>query len=70
MTLSEVCGRVNQYLGEESKVRPGTISGLELGYRGASRRLLDALEYAYNLEPGSITTDYLPRKPRTLEAAV
>lgn len=71
LTLDQVCHRVNAFVetvtGDPGKVRPGTISGLELGHRGASLQLLAALEHAYGLNPGDIATDYLPRQ-RDLEA--
>ncbi len=50
-------------LEEETGVRPGrgTISAIENGHRGASREMVEALEAAYGLAPGSIMTSYEPR---------
>jgi transcriptional regulator with XRE-family HTH domain len=39
----------------------GALSAIETGTRGVSAELLAGLEQAYNLEPGSITTTYIPR---------
>lgn len=42
----------------------GAISAIENGHRGASSEILEALEIAYELPVGSITTTYIPRAPR------
>lgn len=42
----------------------GAISAIENGHRGASSEILEALEVAYELPVGSITTTYIPRAPR------
>ena len=58
-TLDQICGLVSEELG-----RPftrGALSAIENGHRGASRPVLSALEIAYGLRPGALTTDYLPR---------
>ena len=57
--LDDVCDRIESAHGD----RParGTLSAIENGARGASAQLLSALEDAYRLPPGSITTDYTPR---------
>lgn len=57
--LDDICDSVESITGD----RParGTISAVENGNRGVSAELLSALEQAYGLEPGSITTEYQPR---------
>jgi transcriptional regulator with XRE-family HTH domain len=57
--LDDICDRVESITGD----RParGTISAVENGNRGVSAELLTALEQAYGLERGSITTEYQPR---------
>lgn len=57
--LDDVCDRIEAITGD----RParGTLSAIENGVRGVSAELLSALEQAYELPPGSITTDYTPR---------
>lgn len=57
--LDDVCDRVEAITGD----RParGTMSAVETGVRGASTELLGALEQAYELPVGSITTAYTPR---------
>lgn len=59
LTVDTVLDRVE----EETGKRPsrGTISALENGHRGASAQMLAALEIAYGLPEGAITTDYTPR---------
>lgn len=57
--LDDVCDRVEAITGD----RParGTMSAIENGVRGVSAELLSALEQAYKLPAGTITTDYTPR---------
>ena len=60
LTLDEVCRRVSEETG-----RPftrGALSGIENGHRGASPAVLRALEVAYGVRAGAITTDYIPRE--------
>lgn len=59
LTLHEVGLRVEAITGD--KPTKGALSAIENGHRGISAELLTALEQAYNLEPGSITTTYKPR---------
>lgn len=59
LTLHEVTLRVEEITGD--RPTKGALSGIENGHRGVSAELLAALERAYNLEPGSITTTYKPR---------
>lgn len=47
----------------------GAISAIECGHRGASPELLAALERVYGLEPGFISTDYVPRSRRRTDSA-
>lgn len=58
-TLDEVALRVEEITGD--KPTKGALSAIENGHRGISAELLNALEQAFNLEPGSITTTYKPR---------
>ena len=67
LTLEQVCFRINQYLGAGDRVKPGTLSGIENGHRGASADLIEAIEYAYGLDRGDVTTTYLPRQARDVE---
>lgn len=39
----------------------GTLSAIESGQRGASTEMLRAIEQAYALPAGMVTTDYKPR---------
>lgn len=57
--LDDICDRVEAITGD----RParGTMSAIETGVRGISAELRSALEQAYELPAGSITTDYTPR---------
>lgn len=57
--LDDICDLIEAAHGD----RParGTLSAIENGVRGASAQLLAALEEAYQLPAGSITTDYTPR---------
>lgn len=68
LTQAQVCSRINEALGTPDRVKPGTLSAIEIGIRGASHELLSAIEYAYGLEPGDLTTSYLPRRSPSLEA--
>lgn len=61
-TLEQVAEAVTEYLGSGQPINRGTISAIEGGHRGASRKMLEALAVVYGLEPGDITTDYAPRK--------
>lgn len=69
MTLEQVCFRMNQFLETPDRVKPGTLSGLENGHRGASVELIESIEYAYGLNQGELTTAYLPRQTRDLADA-
>lgn len=61
LTLEQVAEAVAEVLGEDTTVNRGTISAIESGLRGASVQMLAALEVAYGLEAGDITTTYEPR---------
>jgi hypothetical protein len=56
---TDVTERVHEITGD--KLTKGALSAIENGHRGVSAELLTALEMAYGLEPGSITTTYRPR---------
>lgn len=47
----------------------GALSGIENGHRGASAPTLAALEAAYGLPAGSLTTDYTPTSNTRRSAA-
>lgn len=64
-SLTDVAERVAEITGDEPT--KGALSAIETGVRGVSAELLDALEQAYGLEPGSITTTYRPRTTPRLE---
>ncbi len=59
LTLDDIADRIEENRGD----RPtrGALSAAESGLRGVSAELLAALEEAYGLEPGMITTTYRPR---------
>lgn len=64
LTLDDIADRIEENRGD----RPtrGALSAVESGLRGASAELLGAMEEAYGIEPGTITTTYQPRStPRT-----
>lgn len=60
VTLQTVCDRINEEHG--FKVDRGTISGVELGYRGASTQLLTAIADALGIPVEAIDTKYEPRR--------
>lgn len=66
LTLEQVAEAVNEILG--TNANRGTISAIELGIRGASAPMLEALAVAYGMEPGDLTTDYAPRQREMPEA--
>lgn len=60
--LDDICDLVNEALGfPNPPFTRGALSAIEGGHRGASKRILTALEVAYGLGPGDLTTDYEPR---------
>lgn len=59
LSLQEVAHRVADITGSEPS--KGTLSAIENGQRGAGLTMLAALERAYNITPGTITTTYKPR---------
>lgn len=58
-TLDKVC----QHIYEETGMRPdrGTLSAIELGHRGASTQMLEALALVYDIPVSVIDTEYEPR---------
>lgn len=64
LRLDDVVAKVNIALGKDlddpKRFARGSMSAIELGHRGASKEILAALEIAYGMEPGSITTSYAP----------
>lgn len=59
LTLEAVCQRIF----EETGMRPdrGTLSAIELGHRGASAQMIEALALVYDIPPTVIDTAYAPR---------
>lgn len=60
LSLEEVSVRIAKHF-PEMEVSRGTLSAIETGSRGVSDLMLRALERAYGLDEGSLTTDYTPR---------
>lgn len=58
LTLDQVCDRMAE---AGHSISRGGLSGIEKGHRGASRQVLAALEDAYGLRAGAITTSFVPR---------
>ncbi|QHJ86387.1 Cro protein [Gordonia phage Kuwabara] len=67
LTLDEVCDLVLEITGD--RPTKGALSAIENGHRGASAQLLAALEAAYQLPAGSISTTYRPREAAAAEVA-
>jgi transcriptional regulator with XRE-family HTH domain len=61
LTLEDVSERITVAF-PEMEVSRGTLSAIESGSRGVSDLMLQALERAYNLPAGSLTTAYTPRQ--------
>lgn len=59
LSLEDIADRVEEQTGD--RPTKGALSAIENGLRGVSAELLSALEDAYELPIGSITTDYEPR---------
>lgn len=59
-TLEQVCAAASEVL--DRPLTRGALSAIENGHRGASPRVLAALEVAYGLRAGSLVTDYEPRR--------
>ena len=58
-TLDDVCRAASEVL--DKPLTRGALSAIENGLRGASPRVLAALEVAYGLRAGALVTDYEPR---------
>lgn len=68
LSLQEVAARIGDITGAEPS--KGTLSAIETGKRGAGMTMLSALERAYGIEPGAISTTYRPRStPRGEDGA-
>lgn len=59
LTLEDVAERVEEITGD--RPTKGALSAIENGHRGVSAQLLEALERAYDIPAGSLTTTYEPR---------
>lgn len=64
LTLDELADRMSEHGDAPGR---GTLSAIENGHRGASREFLEALEHAFGIPEGSITTDYMPRSTAAVE---
>ena len=64
-TLAQVCAAFSDATG--MGLTRGALSAIESGIRRPSIEVLAALEVAYGLRPGAITTDYQPM-PRKVAA--
>lgn len=60
LSLDEVSARIGAHF-PEMDVSRGTLSAIETGARGVSDLMLRALERAYDLDEGELTTAYAPR---------
>lgn len=67
LTLEDVADRVEEITGD--RPTKGALSAIENGHRGVSAELLEALEKAYDIPAGSISTDYEPRAAAQVAAA-
>lgn len=67
LTLEQVGQRITEQFPEITASR-GTLSAIESGSRGASDLMLRALERAYGIDAGSLTTDYVPREREQVPA--
>lgn len=65
-TLEQVCALVADELGKP--FTRGALSAIENGHRGASAPVLAALEVAYGLRPGALSTTYVPRNREDVAA--
>lgn len=68
LTLEQVGERIQERFPEITASR-GTLSAIESGSRGVSDLMLRALEYAYGIDEGSLTTSYTPRASAVSDAA-
>ena len=68
LTLEQVSDRISKHF-PEMEVSRGTLSAIESGSRGASDLMLRALERAFEIDEGSLTTNYIPRGANDGEAA-
>lgn len=59
-TLEQVCSLVADETGQS--FTRGALSAIENGHRGASSKVLRALEIVYGLRSGALVTDYEPRE--------
>jgi transcriptional regulator with XRE-family HTH domain len=66
LTIDEVIDRMRGTRGGPPVTR-GSISAIENGHRGASDDMVRALEAAYGLRAGALSTTYRPRAGRTTE---
>lgn len=65
-TLDQICEAVSEVTGKP--FTRGALSAIENGHRGASQQVLSALEIAYGLRPGALTTTYVPRNREDIPA--
>ncbi len=60
LTQDQVCARIGEYTGTDFS--RGSLSAIESGLRGASNKIIEALAYAYDIDPTDIDTSYEPRR--------
>lgn len=65
-TLDDVCQAASEVL--DSPLTRGALSAIENGLRGASPKVLAALEVAYGLRAGALVVDYTPRQREAVPA--
>lgn len=64
LTHEQVCNAVAEATEGRVTLTRGALSAIESGTRGASIDVLHALELAYGLDEGDISTAYQPREWR------
>lgn len=68
LSIDDVIAKIETETGR--RYTRGSISAIENGHRGASFEILEALEAAYSLPVGAISTNYAPQAPRTKKQQV
>lgn len=68
LTLEQVSERITKLFPEIEASR-GTLSAIETGSRGVSDLMLRALEQAFGIDEGSLTTAYTPRSRESKQVA-
>lgn len=66
ITIDDLIERILDITGVE--YTRGAISAVENGIRGASIDLIEGIAAAYGIDPSTIDTAYVPRRPRVRAA--